>query len=78
MHNTYMNNFKCKAITEISYSQTHQLCIYNLTVGSPFPMSINGVMGVQSVPPLCPFYVLNYFQPGLEKNDLSKFSSQAQ
>jgi hypothetical protein len=73
-----MNNFKCKVIIEISYSQTHQLCTYNFTLGSPFPMSIDGVMQVSPVPPLGPFYVHNYFQPSLEKNSLSKFSSQGQ
>jgi hypothetical protein len=52
-HPTYLPhiNLKCKLITKTYYTQTHQLCIYNSTLGNPFPMLFQGLCkGVWCLP----------------------------
>jgi hypothetical protein len=68
------SNSKCKAIIEITFTQTHQIYIYNFTFGNPFPMFINGVMlKAQLVPwPLFPFCIFNYYLPSFENIDIPR------
>ncbi len=47
MHNTCMkkhSNLKCKVIIGISYTQTHQPCLYNFTFKNLIPMFVDEVM----------------------------------
>ncbi len=54
MHNTCMktSHLTCKAIIGISYTQTHQPCLYNFTFENPIPMFVDEAMQIWILPSL--------------------------
>jgi hypothetical protein len=75
MHVQKISNSKCKAIIEKSYKQTHQLYA-STTSHLEAHVYVFIDMQIRSVFSPFPFWVIRYYFPTLENNDLQRFSSQ--
>jgi hypothetical protein len=70
-------NFKCSKTIKISYAQTHRLCTYKVMLRNPFLTFVDEAMlQIWLAPFPLPFELLTKYWFHLEKNDLSRFSSQ--